>query len=646
VAGAQRQKAASAAEDDVEELLLAGERALLVDGSMRQGRNWFDAAYRAAERHGDPQAMARAALGLGGLWLNEQRTAADVARVRVRQRDALSLIDPRSSLARRLRIRLTGEEDYCTGGHTAILALVDEARRAGDSVSLTEALNLAHHCLLGPEHGPLRLELADELIGEAARTARRSDLLLGLVCHTVDLFMAGDLLAGRRLEELRRELSHGDHLAVGYLVHVIDVMLSIRAGRFEAAEAQATACTDRGNAAGDIRSALWHGCQLGAIRWYQGRIAELLPMLADLVDSPMLSVVEYAGLGGLAVAAATAGDRRLATGMLARLRGRDLADIPRSSSWLMTMYCVVEAANLLADTEASARAYTLLSPFARLPVVVGFGVICLGSVSHSLGVASLTTGDLDQAARHLSLAVNDNLALGHWPAAVLSRFRLGQALALRDGPRDDAARRELALAAHEAASLGMTLPGGGSVAGPGEGKPRVTCQRRGRGWRIELSGRAVLVGHSVGMEYLAILLVNPGYEISAVELASGLTTLAAGVNRDAASAQPLLDDQAKRGYKRRLSQLQEQIGELESANEMRRAAAVRAERDWLIAELAATAGLSGRQRRFTDAGERARIAVGKAIRRALDRITKADPVIGAELRATVSTGRRCSYRPG
>jgi hypothetical protein len=38
--------------------------------------------------------------------------------------------------------------------------------------------------------------------------------------------------------------------------------------------------------------------------------------------------------------------------------------------------------------------------------------------------------------------------------------------------------------------------------------------------------------------------------------------------------------------------------------------------------------------------------VGKAIRRALARITEADPVIGEHLRQAVHTGVRCSYWPG
>ena len=72
----------------------------------------------------------------------------------------------------------------------------------------------------------------------------------------------------------------------------------------------------------------------------------------------------------------------------------------------------------------------------------------------------------------------------------------------------------------------------------------------------------------------------------------------------------------------------------------------RAERDWLVAQLSSAAGFGGRTRAFPDQPERARVAVGKAIRRALARIAEADAVIGEHLRQTVHTGVRCSYWPG
>jgi hypothetical protein len=634
----------AAGEDDVGSALLTGERALFAEGDLRAGRTWLDTAYREAERHRDAQGMARAALGLGGLWVHEHRTAGDAAMVRTRQRDALALVEAESSLALRLRVRLAGEEDYRTGEHAAILAMVAEAGRAGDPVALAEALSLAHHCVLGPGHGALRLKLASELIGAAARTARRGDRLMGLLWYTVDLFLGADPHAERRLEELRGLLADGDHLAVGFVVSAIEVMLTIRNGRFEEAEALAAACAERGVAAGDADAVGWYGAQLGTIRWYQGRIAELVPMLSELVDSPTLSTLDNAYFAGLAVAAATAGDRRLAAGMLARLRGRGLAELPRSSSWLTSMYGVVEAAHLLGDAETAAQAYALLSPFARLPMIASLGVTCFGSVQHSLGVASLTTGDLARAVEHLDAAVRGNQALGHWPAVVLSRSRLGEALALRDGPRDEAARRELALAAQDAAALGMPVPDGAGH-DAADDAALVVCRRRGRQWRVELGPRSVLVEHSVGMRHLASLLVNPGYEILATDLAAGpgLLDSAGAADGAATSTQPVLDDLAKQKYEERLAQLRAEIDERGPRGD---SDALRVERDWLIAELAASAGLSGRSRQFSGNPERARIAVGKAIRRALNRIAEADPVIGAELRATIQTGMRCCYRPG
>jgi hypothetical protein len=642
-------------DDGVECSLLAGECALYVEGDMQTAGKWFEAAYRDAERQRDGRGMARAALGLGGLWVHGHRAAVDTAMVRVRLRDALSLVDPQSSLALRLRVRLAAEDDFPAGEHAAILAMVAKAQRADDPVALAEALTLAHHCALGPEYGALRRELAQELIGVASKTNRRSDLLVGLLWYTVDLFLAADPRAERSLEELRGLLAQEDHLVVGYVVGALEVMLTVRRGRFDQAEALAAANAQRGAAAGDPSATGWRAAQIGTIRGFQGRIAELLPMLSGIVNSPHLTVLDNAGYAGLALAAASAGDQRLAAGALARLRDRVLADAPHTASWLMSMCCVVDVAHLLADAQTAADAYELLSPHAELPAMLGLGAVCLGSVHRHLGVACLTTGDIDRAIHHLSIAVHDNLALGHWPALALSRARLGAALALRDGPRDEAARRELALAEQDAVALGITLPddlrpglavpAGGTGAGA-EPPPVVVCRRRGRQWEIEWGGRTALIDNCVGVRHLATLLANPGYEILATELAAGPAPPETPMeNAAVTSVQPVLDDLAKREYKQRLSQLNGEIDELEALNEFDGADAVRTERNWLVAELAAAVGMGGRPRQFTGSEERARIAVGKAIRRAMQRIAAADPVIGDELRATVQTGRHCCYRP-
>ena len=195
------------------------------------------------------------------------------------------------------------------------------------------------------------------------------------------------------------------------------------------------------------------------IRWYQGRLVELLPMLHDRVHSPVLSAVDNSAVAALAVAAALNGDRPRAASSLAALCGADLAGLPRSSSWLVTMNGVVEAAYLLEEADVAARAYELLRPYADLPMIGSLGITCFGSAQHALGVAALTSRRLDGAIEHLRAAVRHNLALAHWPALVASRQRLAQAYALRRSPGDaEAARRERAAAMSEATAVGLPVP--------------------------------------------------------------------------------------------------------------------------------------------------------------------------------------------
>jgi hypothetical protein len=65
----------------------------------------------------------------------------------------------------------------------------------------------------------------------------------------------------------------------------------------------------------------------------------------------------------------------------------------------------------------------------------------------------------------------------------------------------------------------------------------------------------------------------------------------------ATSPQPVLDDQAKREFRQRVSHLAAEIDDLRARGETGRAATSIAERDWLTSELATGAG--GRSRRFT-----------------------------------------------
>lgn len=615
-----------------------------IDGDLHASRHDFERAYQLAAAASDVPRMAEAALGLAGVWVSERRTVSGAAQLEARLQHVLPLLKADTPLALRVRSRLAAETDYRRGEHGAIVAVLDEIRAGPDPdpVLLAEALSLAHHCLLGPDDVRLRRELAADLIKTSFRTERRGDLLMGLLWRTADSFAEGDPHAERFLGELRDQLAEHDHLAIGFVVTAIDVMLAIRAGRLDEAEALVASCAKKGAAAGDVDNEWWPGAQLVTIRWYQGRLTELLPMLQAQSHSPGLSSVDDSSVAALAVAAALSGDRRTAASSLAVLSGDGLGNLARSSSWLVTMNGIVEAAFLLDDADIAARAYELLRPYAHLPMVGSLGITCFGSTEHALGVASLTSGHAGRAIDHLRAAIQHNLALAHWPAVLASRRRLAQAYGRRKLPSDaDAARRELDLAVREAAELGLV-----DIAGrlePGPSDLVAECSRVGRKWRLTLRNHSVLVDDSVGVAHLAVLIDNPRREILAVDLVAGLAGLSSAVS-DPGSAHPVLDRDAIVEYKKRLSRLDAEIDQQESTDSDR-AASARDERDWLTAQLASAAGLGWRTRSFPDQPERARVAVGKAIRRALARITEAHPIIGEHLGQTVRTGVRCSYWP-
>jgi hypothetical protein len=67
--------------------------------------------------------------------------------------------------------------------------------------------------------------------------------------------------------------------------------------------------------------------------------------------------------------------------------------------------------------------------------------------------------------------------------------------------------------------------------------------------------------------------------------------------------------------------------------------------EMLAAELGRAVGLGGRVRRAGGAAERARSAVQRRIKNALERIGEHAPALAATLGRTVKTGNACVFRP-
>ena len=625
---------------------LAVERAesVLACGRLAQARPLFQQAARASEREGNAVALARSALGLGGVWVSEHRLADDAERMLALQRRALDALPAGEAVLRaRLEVRLAAESAYRGGSVEDVLARVASARRTGDAHALAEGLSLAHHALLTPEHTRRRLPLAAELITAAAAAGDGLLSLIGLCWQAVDLFLLGDPGAGAALEELRLRADALRCSSILFIVRCMEVMLLVRGARFEEAEQAAAAAFALGTEVGDADALSYQGAHLAAIRYFQGREAELAHLAASIAASPtLIETRERSFAAAAALFSLRAGRPEPAQALLQRLERDGLASVPASSSWLTTMMAVVELAAHLGHAAIARASYDALLPYAELPAMASLAVVCFGSVHRVLGLAALAGGRVDLGIEHLAAAVAANQQLGHRPAELLAQAELGLAR-LRRTPRGghDARGRALihqAIEEAEAAGMGRLAArwrtealGAGVSARPRAGEAALMTLVAGGKWRVSLGHDVATVPDRVGMRHLARLLAAPDRGVPALTL-----VLDGAAEPSERGPHAVMDRPALKALRTRIDELR-----LRPAL----AAADQEELAGLTRELARASGLGGRIRSFADAPERARTAVQKAVKRAIDEITAANPTVGLHLARRVETGSVCCYRP-
>jgi tetratricopeptide (TPR) repeat protein len=627
--------------EPVAALIVEWAQAVLSSGRLAEARTLFDRAVDASMNEQDTFGLARAALGLGGVWVNEHRSRPDWERVIGLQRRALAALPAGERRLRcRLTVRLAAEAVYQGGPVEPVLEALAEARRLADSGVLAEALSLSHHALLTPRFTRTRLVLAEELIAVASPAGEGMLALMGLCWRAVDLFHLGDPRAATALTELR---DHADALncrSVLYVAEVIETMLLIRAGRLEEAETKATDCFELGRAVGDADALGYLGAHLVTIRWLQDRDAEILPIVEEVAGSPTLVPAEFAFRATVAALAARAGDHAKARRTLDRLTASGLAGLPESSSWLAGMAAIVESAHVLGDADVARQAYELLEPYADLTVMPSLAVTCFGSAERSLGLAALTFGRPGLAVEHLDRAVAANRLLGNRPVTTVTMADLAGALLRRAQPGDrERAAGLLADARLEAEAIDMTARAKSLTQRLAQlGDDRAAIRRQGRLWVFSVGDHQAVVAHRLGIAYLTRLLTNPYRPIPALELA------AADAAFTGSAGQPVIDGQARAAYRRRAEELTRQLADA-GPGAAGQAERLRAELDAIVGELSHAAAKGGRTRSFPDPGERARTAVRKAIKRAIDDVAAADPAIGGALRSSITTGAMCCYTP-
>jgi tetratricopeptide (TPR) repeat protein len=169
---------------------------------------------------------------------------------------------------------------------------------------------------------------------------------------------------------------------------------------------------------------LVYSSQLFIIRWYQGRVSELIPDVEQAITGyPTLPALRAA----LAVALVESGERDRAAGELARAES-DLELARRDRQWVVLQVLLAHSSVACGFLSLAETLYEALQPFAGFNTVVGPGLAALGPVDRWLGLLANARGDTTLAMDHLSRAVELADKWGSPVWAVDSRIELAKVL--------------------------------------------------------------------------------------------------------------------------------------------------------------------------------------------------------------------------
>jgi tetratricopeptide (TPR) repeat protein len=642
------------------ELLLRLGEAQWRSGDGSEARVTFEHAIDVARRSTDPETLARAALGyvtaLGGFMLYARFPGGDTAMGLLQE--ALAALQAGDSPLRARVLAHIGLEMW--SGSVSVdrrLAISEEAiqmaRRLGDSEALVAGLHSRQWALTTPGRTVERLAHTEQMLRVAKK---RVSPEMEFLARDARLHCWLELSDRRGMEAERLEMT-----AIAermrhpfYRWHTVSLraLSATLDGRFADAERLAQEALGlAGLRQSEYTTYIFRYAQMLAIRWAQGRLHELRPEINEHVER-----FPWIARWRDALAAAELGDEEMARRELDRHGAREFAELPRNGFWILHLCTLADASVLVGDERRGLRLYGLLLPHAA-DNAVSYSKQSFGPVALRLGKLAVMLercGDVD---RHFAVALDRCEHLG--ARAIRARVLLEHASAL--GARGaDGDRERIAGMVEEAAGLcdelgitGLLERFSGLRQAPSRPLVRdAVFRREGEFWTIAYGGEMFRLRDLKGLRYIASLLASPAREVHVLELVTAATGLPADARSDrqndlpghrAADPGPLLDDQAKQEYGRRLEELEEELEQARGWGDIERVARLQTELDLLTDELSRAVGPRGRDRTFSSPEERARISVTKAIRTAIGLIEKHSPALAAHFDASVKTGRFCSY---
>ncbi len=388
--------------------LLIGLGVALRYTNQERSRECLLRAARMADRLGEVDRLVAAALAnhrgfvsqIGGF---DRERAAMLRRAGER----LDGNGPESALVvAQLALELTFTDQVDRRRWLAESALV-AARKSGDRRVLAQVLVRCLIALWDPDNADERIAMAAESIEIGGELDEPLELFHALHWQAVAQLEICEVEAAERsLREQDRIADRiGDATARWLCEWSESLHLSLH-GQLEEAEARSQRAVEGANHSAQPDALLPYVSQLCSIRWQQGRMAELAPLLARALP-------EYPGIPGfrslVTLAHAEAGEHALAQEVLDGDAATRFTAMPRDPFWLATIVDYAYAVAKLGDREAAAILHEILDPYrGRLATTA---VAVWGVVDHALGRLELLLGEEEAGRRSLRAAVNSYAAM-------------------------------------------------------------------------------------------------------------------------------------------------------------------------------------------------------------------------------------------
>ncbi len=406
-------------------LLLELGEAQMRAGEQSDARATFQRAAAVARSANAPEQLARAALGLGGDWI--EPLVVDETLIALLD-EALNALGPHGGVLRaRVLARLAQERRFeeLYGGPALSEQAIQAANQANDSTALGHALVANYIARWRPDTVEERHGLATAMVHIAERNGNRELALRGhifVLNHAAEVGDIPALDAGielcTQLAATLRQPLYAWHIA---LIKATQATLH---ARFEDAERLARAALDAGHVLHGLGPKVAFAQQLFCIGRERGRFEEAEVTLKGLLEHDVLRFpwklrVLLPCLDG------ESGRIPVARVEFAQVAARDFSDIPRDADWLWNITNLARLCALLGDTERAHALYELLAPFAGLNVVTAPDVcVCNGLVDRYLGLLASTMSMWPEAVQHFEDAcgISTRMGTSHFLAHTLREY--------------------------------------------------------------------------------------------------------------------------------------------------------------------------------------------------------------------------------